>query len=153
MKNKTILNKLRYIDRVRYDLLYDFTFILSYAKDKINETIKNGKDLCEYDLYDFDPDWLLKMVSDIIDEKTLLEYLPDIFKYMDDIIKSINDNFDLSNNAIFKWFQNVRNYIKLLLDGKIDYENYCINIDLVIKSNMENALLFEKEVIEELNKY
>ncbi|QPX64698.1 hypothetical protein F367_072 [Campylobacter phage F367] len=61
--------------------------------------------------------------------------------------------FDLPNNSRFKWFQNAHNYIKLLLDGKIDYENYCINMDLVIESNIENALLFEKEVIEELNRY
>ncbi|AET34383.1 hypothetical protein [Campylobacter phage CP81] len=153
MKDIAILNKIRYIDRVRYDLLYDFTFILFYAKDKINETIKNGKDLDEFIFYDLHSDWLLKIINDIIDKENLLKHLPSILECMGNIIKSINDNFDLPNNSRFKWFQNAHNYVKLLLDGKIDYENYCINMDLVIESNMENALLFEKEVIEELNRY
>ncbi|CBJ94271.1 hypothetical phage protein [Campylobacter phage CPt10] len=152
MKDIAILNKIRYIDRVRDDLLYETTFILGYFRNEFNKAIKNGKDLDEFIFYDLHSDWLLKIIDDIIDKETLLEYLPSILECMGNIIKSINDNFDLSNNSRFKWFQNTHNYVKLLLDGKIDYENYCINMDLVIESNMENALLFEKEVIEELNR-
>ncbi|QPX65345.1 hypothetical protein F372_063 [Campylobacter phage F372] len=152
MKDIAILNKIRYIDRVRHDLLYESTFIMGYFRNELNKAIKNGKDLNEFIFYDLHSDWLLKMINDIIDKETLLEYLPSILECMGNIIKSINDNFDLSNNSRFKWFQNTHNYVKLLLDGKIDYENYCINMDLVIESNMENALLFEKEVIEELNR-
>ncbi|QPX63374.1 hypothetical protein F352_070 [Campylobacter phage F352] len=153
MKDIAILNKIRYIDRARNDLLYESTFIMGYFRNELNKAIKNGKDLDEFIFYDLHSDWLLKMINDIINKETLLEYLPSILECMGNIIKSINDNFDLPNNSRFKWFQNAHNYIKLLLDGKIDYENYCINMDLVIKSNMENALLFEKEVIEELNRY